>query len=166
MGFPGSASAVGGHNGFNAAAAAAAHYAAIQRNERERERLRDLDDISYRTPSSQGLDPDDRSRSPQPLFLNRDNRDLNGPHGMTNPGNSTGGGGGGGGGDSSVSGDQASTIDDSDSDCGKCLICKILHYLGYEFLDIFVIINLRLFTLRSSIHLRDGYLLDVFLIIN
>lgn len=127
MGFPGSASAVGGHNGFNAAAAAAAHYAAIQRNERERERLRDLDDISYRTPSSQGLDPDDRSRSPQPLFLNRDNRDLNGPHGMTNPGNSTGGGGGG---DSSVSGDQASTIDDSDSDCGKCIICKILHCLG------------------------------------
>uniref|UniRef100_A0A1I8NSP8 Homeobox domain-containing protein n=1 Tax=Stomoxys calcitrans TaxID=35570 RepID=A0A1I8NSP8_STOCA len=116
MGF---SSAAGGHNGFSAAAAAA-HYAAIQRNERERERLRDLDDISYRTPpSTQCLDPDDRSRSPQPLFLRGDNRDLNGQHIGTNIGGNNGSHAMvGGGGDSSISGDQASTIDDSDSDSG------------------------------------------------
>ncbi|XP_075159375.1 uncharacterized protein LOC142232439 [Haematobia irritans] len=117
MGF---SSVAGGHNGFSAAAAAAAHYAAIQRNERERERerLRDLDDISYRTPpsaSSQCLDADDRSRSPQPLFLRGDNRDMNGSHFGSNISSNHAIPGGG---DSSISGDQASTIDDSDSDCG------------------------------------------------
>ncbi|XP_005185888.2 homeobox protein B-H2-like [Musca domestica] len=100
-------------------AAASAHYAAMQRHN-ERERLRDLDDLAYRTAatqSSQNLDPDDRSRSPQPLYLRSDPRDIAIGSSAGN-GGSGGVAGGGGGGDSSVSGDQASTIDDSDSDCG------------------------------------------------
>ncbi|XP_061398518.1 homeobox protein B-H2-like [Musca vetustissima] len=112
MGF----SVAGGREMFGGAAAAAgAHYAAIHRHN-ERERLRELDDLAYRTATqnSQNLDPDDRSRSPQPLYLRGDNRDMG-------FGSSAGNGGGiataGGGGDSSISGDQASTIDDSDSDC-------------------------------------------------
>lgn len=102
------------HNGFNAAAAA--HYAALQQRD-ERERLRDFDNHlhhhnSYRNQSSQDLDHDDRSRSPPAMFT-RDSRDLNGQALQNN--NAVGGGGGG----SSISGDQASTIEDSDSDCGK-----------------------------------------------
>ncbi|XP_023296785.2 homeobox protein B-H2-like [Lucilia cuprina] len=103
MGFPSA------HNGFNAAAAA--HYAALQRDERER--LREMENHhTYRNHVAQDLDHDDRSRSPPPSMYSRDVRDLNG-QGMGS-GNAVGGGGGG----SSISGDQASTIEDSDSDCG------------------------------------------------
>lgn len=104
MGFPAA------HNGFNAAAAA--HYAALHRDERER--LREMENHhSYRNQSSQDLDHDDRSRSPSASMYARDTRDING-QGVPS-GNAVGVGGGG----SSISGDQASTIEDSDSDCGK-----------------------------------------------
>ncbi|KAM7348090.1 uncharacterized protein ACRADG_007516 [Cochliomyia hominivorax] len=102
MGFPSA------HNGFNAAAAA--HYAALQQRD-ERERFKEMENHhSYRNPSSQDLDHDDRSRSPPPSLYTRDVRDLNGQI-MGSSNNTVGGG-------SSVSGDQASTIEDSDSDCG------------------------------------------------
>lgn len=98
-------------NGFNAAqAAAAAHYAALQHRE-DRERFRDLEAAEgFRSHGQHQLDADDRSRSPQPLMYARDPRDLS-VHSQN--------GINGGGGSSSISGDQASTIDDSDSDSGK-----------------------------------------------
>lgn len=106
------------HNGFNAAAAA--HYAALQqRDERERDHHHHAPYRSHNS-SAPELDHDDRSRSPTLLSYSRDNRDLNGSV-LTSANAVGGGGGGGGGGSSSISGDQASTIDDSDSDCGKCL---------------------------------------------